>query len=117
MYWKYKTDSFFLYREEKLPILAVPYERLVASPRSILQMVCAHLGIPFHENVLKHNEVQHAELYENGLTVGNTDPKRPVHSDSVGQWSTLLSNKDIELIARISGDLPDKVSAFLSRNP
>lgn len=105
LYWKYKTDSFFLYRDEGFPILAVSYERLVTNPRLTLQSVCSHLGIAFHKNLLRHNEFQHAELFENGLTVGNTDPTKPIQFDSVGQWARFLSDEDLDLIARISGDL------------
>ena len=46
LYWKYKTDALFRYLEQGLPVAGVCYERLVANPRSTLQSVCAHLGIP-----------------------------------------------------------------------
>lgn len=116
LYWKYKTDSFFLYRDGGLPIVAVSYERLVTNQRATLHVVCAHLGITFNENIMRHNEFQHAELFENGLTLGDTDPTRPVQADSVGQWAAFLSREDVELIARISTDLPAKVSALFQRD-
>ena len=116
LYWKYKTDSFFSYLEQGFPITAVSYERLVANPRSTLESVCAHLGIPFHENLLRHNEFPHDELFPNGLTLGNTDPMKPILLDSIGQWDRFLSAEDLELIARISGDLPARLAA-LSRAP
>jgi hypothetical protein len=110
LYWKYKTDSFFLYRDEGFPVLAVSYEQLVSDPRSVLQLVCTHLKIQFHENLLRHNEFRHSELFEDGLTVGSTDPARPIHADSVGQWQRFLTDKDLALIARVCGDLPERVS-------
>jgi len=101
LYWKYKNDAFFDYRKAGLPVLPVSYEDLVSNPRSTLQPVCRHLGIPFHNNLLKHNELPHTELFENGLTVGNTNPKTPIQSASVGQWTQFLSADDLQLVKRI----------------
>ncbi len=115
LYWKYKTESYFLYRSKGFPVLPISYEGLVTRPKATLQLVCAHLGIPFHENLMHHNEFQHAELFENGLTLGNTDPTKPIQFDSVGQWARYLSNNDVELIWQIVGDLPAKVAVVLER--
>ncbi len=111
LYWKYKTDAFFLYREKAFPVLPVCYEQLVTHPRPILHAVCAHLGMAFHENLLRHNEFRHAELFGSGLTLGDTDPRRPIGKTSVGQWTRFLGAADIDLIARIAGELPAKVAA------
>jgi hypothetical protein len=112
VYWKYKTESLFSYRDAEFPVLAVSYERLVTKPRGVLPLICAHLGVPFHENLLRHNTFSHPELFENGLTLGNTDPTLPIHFDSVGQWQRLLSDHDVDLIERIAGDLPKRIAAL-----
>ena len=111
LYWKYKTDAFFAYRKEGFPVLAVPYEQLVVDPRPVLETVCAHLDIPFHDNLLRHNECKHSELFENGLTLGNTDPKKPIQCDSVGQWERFLAREDLDIISRVVGDLPARIAA------
>ena len=74
LYWKYKSESFFSYRAQGYPVFAISYEQLVTHPATALQSVCRRLGIPFHEDLLKHHEFGHAEVFESGLTVGNTDP-------------------------------------------
>lgn len=112
LYWKYKTDSFFSYREKGFPVLPVSYERFVTRPRSTLHAVCGHLGIPFHENLLRHNELQHGELFDNGLTLGNTNPRTPIRRTSIGQWARFLGAADIDLIARVAGELPTKLAAL-----
>ncbi|HEY3840612.1 MAG TPA: sulfotransferase, partial [Bryobacteraceae bacterium] len=76
LYWKYKSDAFYDYQEAGLPVLGVSYEHLVLDPRVVLQAVCRHLGIAFHPNLLQHEQLPHTELFENGLTVGNTNPKQ-----------------------------------------
>jgi hypothetical protein len=86
-----------------LPVLAVPYEDLVSNPRPVLQAICRHLEIGFHSNLLRHNELPHTELFANGLTVGNTNPKQPISNGSVGQWVDFFSERDLGLIDRIAG--------------
>jgi hypothetical protein len=103
LYWKYKNDAFFQYYNQGLPVLAVSYEDLVRNPRPVLESVCRHLGISFHDNLLHHNKFPHTELFENGLTVGNTNPKAPIQAGSVGQWERLLSNEELRAIDRIIG--------------
>ena len=110
LYWKYKTDAYYSYRSQGLPVLAVCYEDLVSHPQRVLQTICRHLGITFHVNLLRHNELPHAELFPNGLTVGNTNPKRPISTDSVGQWVSFFSERDLALIDLIAGDLPSPVT-------
>jgi hypothetical protein len=114
LYWKYKTEVFFSYREDGKPVLPISYEKLVTNPRPVLQSVCSHLGIPFHENLLCHNDFCHTEVYEGGLTIGNTDSRKPILPDSVGHWTRFLSKADSAIIERITGDLPTRVRALFS---
>ena len=106
LYWKYKNDAYFEYRQQGLPVLAVPYEDLVTDPRPVLEAVCRHLRIPFHDNLLRHSELPHTELFENGLTVGNTNPKAPIQAGSVGQWDRFLSKDDLKIVERITAGAP-----------
>lgn len=102
LYWKYKNDAFFDYLDAGFPIVPVCYEDLVMDPRPVLESVCRHLGVAFHENLLRHHELPHTELFENGLAVGNSDPKRPIQPRSVGQWHRFFSVEEINLIDRIT---------------
>jgi hypothetical protein len=111
LYWKYKNDAFFEYQREGLPVLPVSYEELVTNPRPVLQSVCSHLSISFHKNLLKHHELPHGELFENGLTVGNTNPATPIQPGSVGQWAQFLSAEDLRIIERITLAMPLAASA------
>jgi hypothetical protein len=104
LYWKYKNDALLEYRKKGLPVLTVSYEDLVRNPRPVLQSVCRHLGIAFHENLLRHGELPHTELFANGLAVGNTNPKLPIQDGSVGQWERFLSKEDLHIVERIAGE-------------
>lgn len=115
LYWKYKTAAYYSYCAKGLPVLGVSYEDLVTEPRTVIQSVCRHLGIVFHSNLLRHNELPHTELFPNGLTVGDTNPKRPISTDSVGQWVSFFSDQDLDLIYRVAGDLAPAAATPLSQ--
>lgn len=116
LYWKYKTEALFQYQQENFPVLPVAYESLVRQPASVLDAVCKHLGIPFNPILLQHEKIAHTELFDSGFTLGETDPKRPIQSASVGQWQRFLSDEDLVIIDRVVGDLPLKL-AQLSTSP
>jgi hypothetical protein len=103
LYWKYKTDALYDYRAAGYPVLAVSYEDLVYDPQTELRAVCRHLGLVFHPNLLHHERLPHTELFANGLTVGDTNPRQPIQAASVGQWDHYLSSDDLRLVERITG--------------
>lgn len=116
LYWKYKTEVLFEYRQKNFPVFPVAYESLVTKPADVLTAACEYLGVPFHPLLLQHEKLAHAEVFEGGLTFGNTDPTQPVQSSSVGQWQRFLSDEDLAIINRVVGDLPLKL-ARLSTSP
>jgi hypothetical protein len=75
----------------------------------VLEEVCRDLGIHFDERLLYHH--QSTELFADGNTVGNTNPREPIQRDSVAQSKRFLSDEDVRLIERITGDLPAHVQA------
>jgi sulfotransferase family protein len=115
LYWKYKTEALFRYQAAGLPILPVKYERLVAQPEVILRSVCDFLSIPFDDCLLRHHEASHTELFENGWTVGNTDPGRPIQRESVGQSPQFLTNDECRQIDTITGSVPAQVAQLCLR--
>jgi hypothetical protein len=115
-YWKYKTQAYFDYLARAWPVCGVPYEALVRDPEPHLRRVLAFLGLAWCPNLLDHPQSAHAELYPNGTTVGNTDPRRPIHADSVGQWRQILSAAEVSEILALAGDLNDRL-AGLAESP
>jgi hypothetical protein len=110
LYWVYKTESYFDYQQAGLPMLAVRYEELVASPETMLRLVVSHLGLEWEESLLTHEKLSHGEINDGGLTLGGTDSKRPIETSSLGQWKKNLSSEDVRQIESIAGELNTRVS-------
>lgn len=104
LYWKYKTLAFFRYEQRGYPVLGVRYGELVKNPEPVLRRICEFLNIDFQPKLLNHPAFCHPETFENGLTIGNTDPQRPIHAESFGQWTHRLTARQTEAILAIAGD-------------
>lgn len=114
LYWIFKNRALLRYREAGYPVLPVAYEALVKHPERELRRVCAALGVAFEEGLLLHPQHAHAELYANGLTVGDTDPRRCIDDASVGQWRTWLSADDQRWIREIALPLARQLASVVS---
>jgi hypothetical protein len=109
LYWKYKTDPLFRYRKLGWPVLLIRYEDLVESPRWHLRQIVEFLGLRWSERLLQHDRLPHSEIYADGTAMGNTDPRKPIHDESVGQWRRMLKPEDEKSIMQIVGDLPARL--------
>jgi len=105
LYWKYKTLSYFDYCNKRFRVHGVRYETLVTNPEPVLQSVCGFLGVPWERQLLNHAQLPHGELSKNGLAIGNTDPLKPIHRESVGQWKRFFNDLQASEIMRIAGDV------------
>lgn len=105
LYWKYKTKPFFRYRARGYPILGVSYEELVGTPEAVLREICEFLEVPWEPNLLNHPEFWHSETFDNGLTVGDTDPRRAIHTQSVGSWREVLTHAQVDILMDVAGDV------------
>lgn len=104
LYWKIKSSAALTYVEAGLPIHLVIYERFVATPGAYLPAVLRHTGVDWDGGVLQHHERPHGEIVD-GKTIGDTDPARAIDTRSIGHSNTHLSEQQIQLIERITGDL------------
>lgn len=112
LYWKFKTIAYFDHVERGRPVCPLPYERLTADPEPELRRVVDFLGLAWHPAVLDHPHQAHREVFENGLTVGHTDPGRSIDARSVGLWRGLFSASDERTILKMAGDLNERVATL-----
>ena len=109
LYWKYKAESVFRYRQLGWPLLLIRYEDLVESPRWHLRQIVDFLGLEWNDRLLEHDRLPHAEIYPNGTAMGNTDPRKPIHDENVGQWRHMVSTNDEASILEMAGDQPARL--------
>jgi len=105
LYWTVRNAALPAYLEAELPLLPVGYEPLVRDPAPALQRICAHLGLPFDERMLQHQEQQHDQLDAAGLAIGNSDPKRAIDAKSVGRYRQALTPSMVDEVEQRTGDL------------
>src|SRR5262245_29552729 len=55
LYWKYKTEPLFRYRQHGWPVFLIRYENLVESPRWHLRKIVEFLGLNWNERLLEHD--------------------------------------------------------------
>lgn len=116
LYWTYKCDALLRYLDRQLPVLPISYESLVRNPRIELARICRFLSVPFDEALLKHHQLEHGELDEDGLAIGKTDPTRPIDTNSVGQWRDWLTAEDERLASAIASPIAHQVMPWLTRS-
>jgi hypothetical protein len=109
LYWKFKTQAYFDYRDWGWPVCGIPYEGLVVDPESHLRRVVAFLRLAWDASLLEHPRFPHGELFSGGATVGNTDPTRAIHADSVGQWQHLIGASDAAAVLDLAGDVQERL--------
>jgi hypothetical protein len=109
LYWKYKTLSFFRYRELGYPVLGVHYDQLVRQPETVLRRVCEFLEIEWQSGLLDHPAFSHGETFNDGLTVGGTDPHLRIHARSVGHWPAHLTLDQERIVLCVAGDVLARV--------
>jgi hypothetical protein len=105
LYWKFKVHAFFNYSLLGWPVLPVLYEKLVGEPEKEIRRIITFLGLPWDNAVLAHWQQSHSEVDADGKAVGQTNPARPIDSESIGRWRTVLRGDEVEAIESISGGL------------
>lgn len=96
LYWKYKTDALFSLLNSGMPVSIVSYERLVSNPQSELAKLVDFLGLQWEDALLKHDKQNHAELDANGMAIGGTNPKLPIHKNSVKLYEGFFSTHELK---------------------
>jgi hypothetical protein len=109
LYWKYKTEPLFRYRQLGWPLLLIRYEDLVESPGWHLRQIVDFLGLKWNDRLLEHDRLPHTEIYPDGTAMGNTDPRKPIHDENVGQWRHMFSASDEASILEMAGQLPARL--------
>ena len=113
LYWEIKNQGFFDLLEHNKPVYAVRYESLVGSPKKELLKLCQFLGVSWNDALLNHPDHPHAELDENGIAIGETDPCRGIDTRSIGGYRHLMTEQQIQEVKCYGEDISGKIDRVL----
>jgi hypothetical protein len=86
----------------KASILEVRYEDLVAEPEATARRIVDFLGVSWHDNLLRHSEVDHS-LYDNPYNHPSIRTVvKPINTSAVGRYRTELDAGQIESFDKIA---------------
>ena len=105
LYWKIKNMSLFNYEKNQTTLCKIKYEDLVTIPEKSIKKVIDFLEMEWEDSLMYHHKFEHSETNKNGITVGDTNTKKSIFSDSIGIYETKLSKTQIEEIMNISGEI------------
>lgn len=109
-YWKYKNNAFFKMKNLNWNIKLINYKNLVENPKNTIEEILKFLNIKWDNNVLHHHKIQHNEVFQNNLTLGNTKADRPIDQISLNKWQKTLSKKEIEIIEEKTKEMKEKLN-------
>ena len=115
LYWLYKTEAYMDYRDAGLPVRGVVYEQLVADPRTVLAGVMEHLGLPWEEALMDHQNREHGEVDPDGKAIGGTNAREGIHTRSVGAHRGRLGPEAVERIREVIGVFPEALARAMAR--
>ena len=113
LYWEIKNKGFFDLLEHNKPVYAVRYDSLVRSPESELMKLSQFLGVSWSDSLLNHPEHPHSELDENGIAIGETDPRRSIDTKSIGGHRYLMTDQQTQEVQNYVEDLSNKITQAL----
>lgn len=113
LYWEIKNQGFFDLLERDKPVYAVRYESLVGSPKSELLKLSQFLGVSWSDSLLNHPEHPHTELDENGIAIGETDPRRGIDTQSIGGYRRLMTEQQIQEVRYYVEDFSNRITRAL----
>jgi hypothetical protein len=100
--WRLKQELLAIYDLEKIDYKLVTYTKLIANPKHEIGEILSYLGVPWDDNVLKHDQLHH------GKVVGNTDSERPIDGGNTGKWKKSLKSDDLKIIHSICSEMAKK---------
>jgi glycosyltransferase involved in cell wall biosynthesis len=103
LYWKIKTEAFFRYDAAGFHQRLVLYEDLVTDPERNLRWLCRFLRLPFTVAMMRHHEHDYDAVGANGLTVGDTNTRRPIDREATRIYRDQLSLEEQTIVLEIAG--------------
>ncbi len=95
LYWKIKNAAIINYENKNKPIIKISYEKLCENPKVEITKVMNFLDLPWHDNLLCHEKIDHDEVDEMGKTIGNINANEPIYHNKKTLTFTDSEKKEI----------------------
>ena len=83
----------------------VQYEDLLFTPKLSLMKLCNEIGIEWHDNLLKHDRINHVFFNTNIVHPSREQCKKLINSNSFERYKKELTKEQIEIFIKIADDL------------
>ena len=107
--WRLKQHQLEVYEKKHVSLYKSHYEHLVSNPESNVRSILNYLGLPWHEDVLRHHKIH------SGKSVGDTVNDRRIDTRSVGKWRGKLSENELAIIRSLCEPFAEKNDYDLSK--
>lgn len=99
-----KTQRRFasLVEEPRINAYTVRYERLTQDPEPELRNICEAIGVPFNENMLRHNESELTIFKASHLSRDRV--VRSIDTKMIGRWKRDLSAEQLDEFVQSAGE-------------
>lgn len=108
--WRLKHEVLMLYRKNNVSHIILHYEKLITEPQKVIRKALSYIGLPWHDNVLKHH------LLHSGISVGKTINNRPIDRANTGKWKESFDSVPLYIINLLCLDIAAKYGYQLSEN-
>jgi len=88
------------YEKSGLNLFRVDYEKLVSSPRVVIESILTFLKTDWNDVVLNHHSCH------SGVYTGQNNSERPISPDSLKKWERVLSKTQVFEIQELINSLP-----------
>ena len=100
-HWR-KSVAYSIVNRDNPDYLVVKYEQVIKSPEEWFRKICAHLGVPYHENLV------HPERYKNGIgnpwkQNTNFDAGKGFSKESLEKWKGVLPDESVGIVEYLCG--------------
>jgi protein-tyrosine sulfotransferase len=93
--WRIKQELLAIYYELGIAYMVLHYENLVKNPENTIRDVLQFVGLPWHDNVLKHHQLH------SGVSVGGTVNSRPIDKSNIGKWADAFDTRVLSIIKTV----------------
>jgi Sulfotransferase domain len=100
--WSLKNELLDLYSKNNIPYMLMSYEDLISDPESMLKKLLTYIDLPWHDNVLRHHELQ------KGMSIGRTVNTRPIDSSNTGKWVNEFNEDELAVVESVCSGIAQK---------